>query len=299
MKHRRIWQIIACALAALALLGVFTAANREPLPQPGSNTDNYVRLLSDLVTAYETPSAGDARRIAADLEAIRLTDSRDYATAAAIAEHWQKVFLDPDYTLFLYHGEGAAPELAGAGIPNSRSHAIVVLGYELMDGQMQQELKDRCEAAAAMAGSFPETILVCSGGATGPNNPGRNTEAGLMKQYLTEECGVEPSRIFIDERAMTTAENALNTLAILKEKGVHTMTIVTSSYHQRWGQALYNLVAELYRQDEGYVVEIVGNYSCDREPTVAIYALGDRIAARQIAGILGLPREAIDALPPY
>ena len=81
MKHRRVWQIIACALAALALLAVFTAANREPLPQPGSNTDNYVRLLSDLVTAYETPSAGDARRIAADLEAIRLTDSRDYATA--------------------------------------------------------------------------------------------------------------------------------------------------------------------------------------------------------------------------
>ena len=98
---------------------------------------------------------------------------------------------------------------------------------------------------------------------------------------------------------MTTAENALNTMEILKENGVRTMTIVTSAYHQRWGQALYHLVAELYRQREGYGVRIVGNYCYDIEPSVSIYELDDRIAVRQMAGILGLPEEAVAALPSF
>ena len=295
---RRIGTIVLCALAALALLFAFTAGNREqPTPLPGANNDNFITLFTDLVNAYETPTEGDAQRITADLKAIRETDSRDYDTAKAIADHWQKVYLDPEYTLYLYHGGGTAPELAEAGIPNSRSHAIVVLGYELKNGQMQPELEGRCEAAAAMARSFPETILVCSGGATGDNNPDKNTEAGLMKRYLTEVCGIEESRIFIDERAMTTAENALNTMAILRENGARTMTVVTSSYHQRWGQSLYHLVAEQYRREYGYGVEIIGNYCYDIEPSASIYAFDDRIAVQQMAGILGIPRETARALP--
>lgn len=295
---RRIGKIIVCLLAALALLLAFTARNPERTPPPpGANNDNYVTLLADLVRAYETPAEDDARRIAADLEAIRETDPRDYDIAKAIAGHWTKVYLDPDYPICLYHGGGTAPELAGAGIPDSRRHAIVVLGYELRDGDMQPELKGRCEAAAAMARSYPQTILVCSGGATGANNPEGHTEAGLMKQYLTEVCGIEASRIYIDERAMTTADNALNTMAILMENGVRSMTIVTSAYHQRWGQSLYHLVAEQYRREYGYGVEIIGNYCYDIEPSASIYAFDDRIAAQQMAGILGIPREETGALP--
>ncbi len=155
---------------------------------------------------------------------------------------------------------------------------------------MQPELVGRCEAGAALARALPSAILVCSGGATGPNNPEGHTEAGLMKQYLIENCGIEEGRIFIDEAAMTTAENALNTFAILQKGGVRTMTIVTSEYHQRWGQAVYNAVAALYRQQHGYAVEIVGNYSYAIEAP-EVYAHGDRIASMQIAGILQLPPE--------
>ena len=293
MKKRSLWIFIA-VVAALALLALLVFTQREPERPPVTeeNKANFSQLLSDLLAAYETPSAGDAQIIARDLEAIRTVDREDYALAQAVAAHWQKVYLDPDYEMYLYHGGGTAPELAEAGVPNRSTHAIVVLGYELRNGEMQPELKGRCEAAAAMARTYPAAILVCSGGATGGNNPEKHTEAGMMKAYLTEECGIDGSRVFIDERAMTTAENAVNTMEILRENSVHTMTVVTSAYHQRWGQALYNLVAAMYRQQHGYTVDIVANYNYDTGPSEAAYYNDAQIAAQQMAGILGLSRAA-------
>ena len=274
--------LIVCLLAGLAVLGLKLSEKAGP-PVSEANGRNAAQLLADLVSAVETPEAGDDERIEADLAAIRAVN----------------MYLDPGYELNLYRAGGDAAELTAAGVPDSPGHAIVVLGYELRDGAMQPELEGRCEAAAAAARALPNAILVCSGGATGENNPDRNTEAGLMKAYLTERCGVEAARIYIDEEAMTTQENAVNTFRILQEKGVKTMTIVTSSYHQRWGQTVYHTVAELYRRRNGYSVEIVGNYSLDREPDVPMYAMDARIAAFQIAGILELPDEVRATLPSF
>ncbi len=302
MKKRRVFIGIACALILLVLLAaalVLLLPRGEEGLTAEDNAANFGELLTHLVYAYETPTEADGQTIEADLAAIRKVSKRDYELARSIADHWRGVFLDEDYRLYLYQGDAAAPELADAGIPNSRSHAIVVLGYELMDGEMQPELMGRCEAAAAVARAFPETILVCSGGATGPNNPDGHTEAGLMKAYLTERCGIDEARIFIDEKAMTTAENAVNTFQILQENKVQSMTIVTSGYHMRWGQAVYHTLAELYRRQQGYSIESVANYCFDTEPSVEMYRAGDRIAAYQIAGILELPEDVIRSLPSF
>ena len=94
---------------------------------------------------------------------------------------------------------------------------------------------------------------------------------------------------------MSTQENAVNSLRIMKELGVSSMTIVTSDYHQRWGQAVYNAAAALCREREGYSVEILGNYCCEIEPAVEMYRHSERIAVMQISGILGLPRGAAPA----
>ena len=255
------------------------------------------QLLADLLTAYEQPGSEDEAHIEADLSAVQAVSEGDYPVAKAIADHWRQVYLDPTYALCC-HGEGdLAPELADAGIPDERTHAFVVLGYELQDGEMTEELKGRCQAAAAAARSFPNAILVCSGGATGPNNPERHTEAGLMKQYLVEVCGIEESRIFTDERAMTTAENAVNTFAIMKEQGVESMTIVTSSYHQRWGQALYNALAAIYEQQQGYHARLIGNYCFDTQPSVEVFLKDDWFAVYQLGEILGLSRAQMKGLP--
>lgn len=256
-----------------------------------SNIENFALLLSDLEEAAASPSPDDRRAIDADLMAIRAVSPRDYSVAKTISDHWEQVYLDPGYRLNLHNGEASADALKDTGIVNSRTHAFVILGYELKDGEMTDELKGRCEAAAAAAKVFPETILVRSGGATGVNNPDKHTEAGMMKTYLVEVCGLDGGRIYTDERAMTTAENALNTMAILREHHASTMTIVTSSYHQRWGQVLYNGVAALYAQNYGYAPVIVSNYNFPIEPENEKFRNDYRIAASQLSGILGLPRK--------
>ena len=118
-----------------------------------------------------------------------------------------------------------------------------------------------------------------------------------MKQYLVEVCGIEESRIFTDERAMTTAENAVNTFAIMKEQGVESMTIVTSSYHQRWGQALYNALAAIYEQQQGYHARLIGNYCFDTQPSVEVFLKDDWFAVYQLGEILGLSRAQMKGLP--
>lgn len=275
----------ALFLALLTLLSA--AALAEQAEQEERPAVMAAALLAHLVDAYERPSQEGLARIDADVEVL------GDPVAASVAAHWKQVYLDPAYPLLLY----GTDDPALLNIPDcGRDHAFVVLGYELADGEMTEELKGRCRAAAAAAQAFPDAILVCSGGATGDNNPEKHTEAGLMKEFLAGECGIAADRIFTDELALTTAENARNTFVILQSEGARSMTIVTSSYHQRWGQALYNAVGAQYAQDCGYCPAILGNYCFDIAPSVALFEKDDLIAASQLAQIMGLPANQIAAL---
>ena len=281
---------ILIILALCILAGSFSVAAADGLYQAQA-PEAFGALLSGLVVAYEEPAEDSWTRIMELLEEIKSSSAEDYELASTITEHWRKVYLDPDYRLFLWDDGTETPDL---GLPEDASHAFVVLGFELSDGEMTNELKGRCEAAAAAARAYPRSILVCSGGATGSNNPDQHTEAGLMKDYLINECGLDADRIFTDERAMTTAENAVNTMAILQEQGVRTFTVVTSRYHQKWGQVLYNAVAAIYGQRYGYSAEIIGNYCFDIDTDVDSFKKDDRIAIRQLSGILGIPSSMVD-----
>lgn len=254
------------------------------------------QLLLDLATAYESPSDAANQAIDADLATIQSQSQQDYAVASAIASHWHTLYLDGGYVLYVHGGGELADELATAGIPNSPTHAFVVLGYALKDGEMAEELKQRCETAAAAARSYPNTVLVCTGGATGQNNPERHTEAGLMRDYLVNVCGIDGSRILTDEQAMTTAENATNTLKIMQQNGCQTMTIVTSTYHQRWGQADYNAMAAIMQQQTGYAPQIIANYCANVQSADPRYERDDRIAVMQIAQMWGLPESDMELL---
>lgn len=285
-------RIVALCILLAMLLGA--SALGEGYRLAVGNDMNFGMLLIDLLHAFETPSQEDEAHIASSLEAIRGISEDDFALASAVVEHWRAVYLDPDYPLYLYGGGEYAVELEQAAPEDLSAHAIVVLGYELKNGEMAGELKKRCDAAAALAHSWPGAILVCSGGATGENNPHDHTEAGLMRDYLVAK-GIDASRIFIDEQARNTVQNAVNTFRILMERGIRTYTIVTSSYHQQWGQVIYNAMGEICRQMTGYSAAIVANYSCDITPG-EYYAHGDRWAVRQLASVLGLSDEVIEAM---
>ena len=62
-----------------------------------------------------------------------------------------------------------------------------------------------------------------------------------------------------------TAENARNTLEILKELNVASMTVITSSYHQKRGQMLYAAMAAKVAKEQGYAVKIAGNFCFEAE----------------------------------
>ena len=157
---------------------------------------------------------------------------------------------------------------------------------------MQPELVSRCDAAAALAKAFPKTVLVCSGGATGKSNREKHTESGLMKEYLTEHWGIDASRIYTDEQARTTVENVRRTFEILEEQGVHTMTIVTSDYHQRRSQALYGVMTRFYLLKRDYDVRSVGNF-CYEMTGVPEKKTDDRLAIQGMAELLHFPKDAV------
>lgn len=279
-----------CLLAVLLLLA--GAASAESYRVAEKNGPLFRELFSLLKAAVENPTARDDEAMDALLEKIRQENGDDYEIASAVVNHWRAVYLDRSYRLYLYRGEETAVTLERSGPVVGEKHAIVVLGYRLEDGEMKDELKGRCKAAAALAKSWPQAVLICAGGATGDNNPDHHTEAGLMKEYLVRACGIDTSRILTDEASMTTLENAERTFEILREKDIRTITIVTSAYHQRWGQAVYNAMGAVYERLYGFRVEIVGNYCYPAEPEEENYRSSDHsIALSQISQLLGVPRK--------
>jgi len=72
-------------------------------------------------------------------------------------------------------------------------------------------------------------ILIFSGDAIDENSP---SNAYVMQQ-LAIEAGVPAESIYIDEKADSTKQNAVNTQLIFAELGIKKILLVTSGYHQR------------------------------------------------------------------
>lgn len=285
--------------SALENQGSDTGQNAESEIDTSSHKTTILRhLLSDLVYAYEEPSRDADRNIYIDLLMTWIVSDRDYETASAIAENWKCVYADQGYPLYQYGGGDTAVELENAGIPDTKGHAFVVLGNRLQDGEMTDELRGRCDAALAASRSFPNSIIVCTGGATGDNNFEGNTEAALMKTYMVDERGLDEARVLVDESALSTVDNARNVLDMLVDRDIRTMTIVTSTYHQKRAQVVFNAAAVQKGLQLDWTVASVANYCYKGDSSQSDENMGDRIAARQIAQILELPEEEVDLLPP-
>ena len=153
------------------------------------------------------------------------------------AELWQDIFDYWDYANNeLVVNEGMLPD----DLPKDDSLAIVILGFELNDdGTMQEELIGRLNVALNCAKQYPNAFVVCTGGGTAKNNK-NVTEANLMAKWLIEN-GLDENRIIIENKSMTTLENARFTYKILLEDypQVNRIALVTSSYHIPWGSLIF------------------------------------------------------------
>jgi uncharacterized SAM-binding protein YcdF (DUF218 family) len=77
---------------------------------------------------------------------------------------------------------------------------------------------------------FPTARIVLSGGVGDLINTQTVTESELGREFLVQ-LGIAENRIAIDEKSRTTAENAEDSLAIIKPKPGETWLLITSANH--------------------------------------------------------------------
>lgn len=107
-------------------------------------------------------------------------------------------------------------------------------------------------------------------------------------------CASDPGNPQLYGVKIPTVANVHKTFEILEKQGVHTITIVTSLYHQKRSQALYGVMARIYRQERNYAVRSVGNF-CYEKTDAPNSTPDDRLAIQGMVELLRLPEEA--ALP--
>ena len=159
------------------------------------------------------------------------------------AERWDSIMaLWKSANTELTVWEGVLPD----GLPETDELGIVALGFQLNpDGSMRDELIERLKVLKAGAEKYPRAWIVCTGGGTAAENPGA-TEAGKMAQWLIEN-GVAAERVLVEDRSLTTAQNAVYSYELLRERcpQVKQLAIASSDYHIATGTLLFEAEAIL------------------------------------------------------
>lgn len=106
--------------------------------------------------------------------------------------------------------------------------AIVVFGAPVTaDGRPTPTLRRRLDAALRAADAYPDAVLVLTGGPVATPIP----EAAVMRRILIAS-GVAADRIVLEDRALTTLENARYVAHLLRtERTTPGIVIVSSKYH--------------------------------------------------------------------
>jgi uncharacterized SAM-binding protein YcdF (DUF218 family) len=128
--------------------------------------------------------------------------------------------------------ESNYPPVPVASLPPAP--ALVVLGGG-MSGPMRGEVlpnlteaADRVWHAARVYHAQKAPLLVLSGGAA--HNTAVEPEAVAMRQFLLD-LGVPEAALLLESRSANTRQNAIESAALLKQRGVSTVILVTSAAH--------------------------------------------------------------------
>ena len=141
-------------------------------------------------------------------------------------------------------------------LPVDDSLCLIALGFQLNpDGTIREELEERLKVMLAASEKYPNALIVCTGGGTAADDPSA-TEAGRMAEWLVAH-GVNPFRLIVEDRSLTTAQNAIYSFDILEKlyPQVKQIAIISSDYHIATGILLFGAEAILRDSD----IEIAGN----------------------------------------
>lgn len=106
---------------------------------------------------------------------------------------------------------------------------MIVLGAKVNGDRPSRMLADRLNAAAAYLDKHPQAACVVSGG---QGSDEAYSEASVMQKYLVEK-GIDPARIYLEDRSTNTHENLENSLQLIRQEGLcDTVVIATQVFHQ-------------------------------------------------------------------
>ena len=113
--------------------------------------------------------------------------------------------------------------------PLDRVDVVIVLGCRVRGETPSSLLRSRCYNAAEVMKEHPEAVCIVAGG----QGEGEDiTEAEAMRR-LMEQYGIEPHRIYKEDKSTSTGENFAFSLDIMERENLGgNVAIVTSDYHQ-------------------------------------------------------------------
>ena len=208
-------------------------------------------VIEEMVVDYGAYGEAAAPRVDALLGELEALDADMAARWRRVMALWRSVGSD------LAVNEGVLPD----GLPDTDALCIVALGFQLNpDGSMRDELVERLKVVLRSAEKYPRACVLCTGGGTASENPAA-TEAGRMAEWLVAQ-GVSSDRVIVEDRSMTTAQNAIYTFDLLEARypQVTQLAIISSDYHIATGTLLFGAEAALRAEEAGMeAVQVVSN----------------------------------------
>lgn len=217
-------------------------------------TAETYQLVTDLVYTYRYLGAAGWPQVEDTLSSLKAVDPKLGELWDGIMRKWAYVSEE------LVVDSAVLPD----GLPQDNSLCIAVMGYQLLpDGSMAAELLKRCETGLALLEKYPHALLALTGGGTSPLNK-EVTEAEAMAEWF-QSHGISGDRMIVENKSMTTGQNAKNTCAILTDQypQVKEIAVVSSSYHIPQCELLFTEAALLYAYRNGCDVPyaVTGNAS--------------------------------------
>ena len=233
-------RLMVLMLALLLALPAMAEAARSPQA-----------VIEEMVVDYGAYGEAAASRVDALLGELEALDADTAARWRRVMALWRSVGSD------LAINEGVLPD----GLPDTDALCIVALGFQLNpDGSMRDELVERLKVVLRSAEKYPRACVLCTGGGTASGNPAA-TEAGRMAEWLVAQ-GVSSDRVIVEDRSLTTAQNAIYTFDLLEARypQVTQLAIISSDYHIATGTLLFGAEAALRAEEAGMeAVQVVSN----------------------------------------
>ena len=202
-----------------------------------TETQNKQTIIEEMVVDYGSYGNEAEERIETLLAQLRSADRDAGERWERIMALWKSAVSD-DFTV----NYGVLPD----GLDDTDRLCLIVLGFQLApDGTMREELIERLNVAKRSAEKYPNALIVCTGGGTAADDRSA-TEAGKMAEWLIQN-GISPERIIVEDKSLTTAQNAMYTFDILMKEHpqVRELAVISSNYHIATGTVLFGAEAIL------------------------------------------------------